>query len=105
MAFEGDARRRERYQDGTWVFIARCRGMNPKVFFPADEAGTAYAKSICRECEVREECLEYNLSTRSARDDEGVFAGMTLAQRNRLRKARRRQQQERQQKQGKQQGK
>lgn len=42
-----------------WQDQAACRGANPDLFFPERGASTRKAKSICRECAVREECLDF----------------------------------------------
>lgn len=83
----------ERYEDGTWLFIAACRGVDTAVFFPDRDTITpddiTRAKSFCSACEVRAECLETNLSTVSGRDDEGIWGNTTPGERLRLRAARR----------------
>lgn len=65
---------------------------SPDIFFPERESGDmtyprqeSVAKSICMQCEVRNECLEYAL-TNSIR--EGVWGGMSASDRSRMRKTR-----------------
>lgn len=74
---------------GTWRDQARCRGIDPQVFHPAeeDEVGAATAKAICEVCPVREPCLEFAIS---AREKEGVWGGLTARERRRLVRQRRR---------------
>lgn len=74
---------------GTWRDQARCRGVDPQIFHPADEdeVGAAQAKSICAVCPVREACLEFALS---AREKDGVWGGLTARERRRLVRQRRR---------------
>jgi WhiB family transcriptional regulator, redox-sensing transcriptional regulator len=74
---------------GTWRDQARCRGVDPQVFHPAeeDEAAAAEAKAICDQCAVREPCLEYAIN---AREKDGVWGGMTARERRRLIRQRRR---------------
>lgn len=83
-----------RYTDGSWLYVARCRGEDPGRFFPTDSRRASTdidaALALCRECEVTEQCLELNLSLFSARDDSGVWGGTTVSQRLQIRKARRR---------------
>jgi WhiB family redox-sensing transcriptional regulator len=74
---------------GTWRDQARCRGVDPQIFHPAeeDEAAADEAKAICERCGVREACLEYALG---AREKDGVWGGMTARERRRLVRQRRR---------------
>jgi WhiB family redox-sensing transcriptional regulator len=74
---------------GTWRDQARCRGIDPQVFHPAedDEVGAAAAKEICEVCPVREPCLEFAISTR---EKDGVWGGLTARERRRLIRQRRR---------------
>jgi WhiB family transcriptional regulator, redox-sensing transcriptional regulator len=74
---------------GTWRDQARCRGVDPQVFHPADEdeAAADVAKDICGLCTVRESCLEYALE---AREKDGVWGGLTARERRRLIRQRRR---------------
>ena len=74
---------------GTWRDLARCRGIDPQVFHPAeeDDAAAAEAKSICELCPVREPCLEYAITSR---EKEGVWGGLTARERRRLIRQRRR---------------
>lgn len=59
---------------------AKCRGLDPRVFFPERGESTAEALAVCSECPIRLLCLEQNLGERS-----GVWGGMTGRQRKRLR--------------------
>ncbi len=72
----------------TWRDQARCRGMDPQVFHPAeeDEVGAERAKSICAVCPVREPCLEFAIATK---EREGVWGGRTALERRRLIRTRR----------------
>ena len=74
---------------GTWRDHARCRGVDPQVFHPAeeDEVAADAAKAICEQCPVREACLEFAIS---AREKDGVWGGMTARERRRLVRQRRR---------------
>lgn len=70
--------------------------MDPNIFFPTKSdsvtADIDYAKTICNQCGVREQCLEYNLSNPPLTDDPGIWGGKTANERAQLRKARRTQQ-------------
>ena len=75
-----------------WVHRARCRDEDPELFFPIGTTGSAAiqaekAKTVCRQCEVRVECLEWAMATGQ---DAGVWGGMSEEERRSLRRARRR---------------
>jgi WhiB family transcriptional regulator, redox-sensing transcriptional regulator len=70
-----------------WSARAACHGLDPKVFFPADDDGAGPAKVICGRCAVREPCLEYALGSR---ERAGVWGGCTEAERRRILRRRRR---------------
>jgi WhiB family redox-sensing transcriptional regulator len=64
-----------------WFDDAACRSADTDVFFPSSDAQATEAKRICATCPVREECLEYALTTRPA---DGVWGGLTPIERHRL---------------------
>jgi len=73
-----------------WVDQALCRKFNdPEIWFP-DEAGDTAAgqeaKEICMQCPVRTACLEWAL----ANNEWGIWGGMGISQRARLKTTRRR---------------
>ena len=72
--------------DTSWRDEAACRGLDTEVFFPLSDEEADEAKAICATCPVREECLEFALLTRQ---DDGVWGGLTEAERRRLRRRRR----------------
>jgi WhiB family transcriptional regulator, redox-sensing transcriptional regulator len=61
--------------------------MDPQVFFPSDGIGVQAATAICRDCPVREPCLEYALVNRI---QHGVFGGESERSRERTLRQRRR---------------
>ncbi len=65
--------------------LAKCRGVDPKVFFPSDGWGVERAKVICQDCSVRTECLEYALENR---ERYGVWGGTSEGERRRINKQR-----------------
>ena len=72
-----------------WVHQAACLEEDPELFFPIGEKGPARnqmdeAKSVCRRCRVREECLAWALESGQ---DHGVLGGMTEIERRGLRRA------------------
>ena len=76
-----------RAMSGTWRDQARCRGVDPEIFHPAEEDDGTPAKAICEVCPVREPCLEYAIT---AREKDGVWGGLTARERRRLIRQRRR---------------
>lgn len=73
-----------------WRRDAACRDEDPELFFPVGTTGSAVtqakeAKRICTRCQVREECLEFALSTRQ---DAGIWGGLTEDERKSLRRRR-----------------
>jgi WhiB family redox-sensing transcriptional regulator len=75
-----------------WVHKARCREVDPELFFPIGTTGPAAAqvesaKAVCMICPVRVECLEWALATGQ---DAGVWGGLSEEERRALRRARRR---------------
>jgi WhiB family redox-sensing transcriptional regulator len=72
----------------SWRQLARCRGVDPEVFYPVsdDDEAAEEAKSICADCPVREACLEFALSTR---EKNGVWGGLTERERRRVLRRRR----------------
>ncbi len=69
-----------------WRDMARCQGVDPEIFHPAEDDDGEAAKAICELCPVREPCLEYALATR---EKEGVWGGFTARERRRLVRQRR----------------
>jgi WhiB family redox-sensing transcriptional regulator len=69
----------------TWHAQAHCLGVNPEVFFPerGDMAAFRTAVAICHRCPVTEQCLEENID-----EKDGVYAGLSGAQRRKLRSQR-----------------
>ena len=65
-----------------WVLRARCREVDPELFFPEGPANTIHmiyrqAVSICSKCEVRQDCYDY-----AYRNDEkvGIWGGHYASQ-------------------------
>ena len=66
---------------GDWQEKANCKGKT-EAMFPKeykDITYIPYARSLCRACEVRTECLNYALEFPAA-DMHGVWAGLTPRQ-------------------------
>ena len=66
--------------------LGSCRGMDPDIFFPDRGESLAPAKTVCGECIVRDECLEFALDHG---ERFGVWGGTSERERRKLRRARR----------------
>jgi len=70
-----------------WRQQANCRDVtDPDLFFPVGTTGLALeqtdqAKSICRLCSVRQQCLDWSLQTHQ---DSGVWGGLSEEERKAL---------------------
>ena len=69
-----------------WMAEGKCRDMDPTIFFPSDGVGVLAAQSICADCHVKVDCLEYTLADRV---DHGVWGGASERQRRRILRHRR----------------
>jgi WhiB family transcriptional regulator, redox-sensing transcriptional regulator len=70
-----------------WRHQARCRDVDPELFFPVGTTGPAgdqiaEAKAVCRPCPVRGACLAWALDTGQ---DAGVWGGLSEDERRALR--------------------
>jgi WhiB family transcriptional regulator, redox-sensing transcriptional regulator len=68
-----------------WRDQAACFGQDTALFFPESDDEAAPALAVCAVCPVRDECREWAIA---ARQDDGVWGGMTGQQRVRLRRQR-----------------
>ncbi len=71
-----------------WRELAACLDSDPTLFFPIGSTGPAVeqitmATSICTDCPVTEDCLQYALETNQ---ESGVWGGYSEEDRRRLRK-------------------
>lgn len=72
---------REEREEAAWRDRARCAETDPEAFYPEKGEPTEPARRVCRNCEVRVQCLEYAL----ANDERfGVWGGLSVQQRRRL---------------------
>lgn len=69
--------------DGQWMEHALCRTIRTEVFFPSDGHGVEIAKAICRDCVVKDPCLEYALINDIK---HGVWGGTSERERSKLAK-------------------
>lgn len=61
-----------------WSDLARCRGMDPDVFFGRNLTEARAAIRTCDRCEVRQHCLDYAVEQQI---EIGVWGGLTERQR------------------------
>ncbi len=66
-----------------WMLRARCRGVDPDLFYPERGAPGSQAKAVCRACDVREDCLDYALANG---EKFGVWGGLSERERRRVRR-------------------
>ena len=71
-----------------WRDLAACRDTEPDLFFPVGTTGPAIvqiesAKKVCMECESRQPCLEFALTTNQ---DSGIWGGTSEEERRKLRR-------------------
>jgi len=71
--------------DMAWQDRANCRGADPDLFFPERGASTRTAKGICRDCQVRAECLEFAIVSS---EKFGIWGMMSERERRKIRKER-----------------
>lgn len=69
--------------DDPWQAGALCAQTDPEEFFPERGGSARPAKSVCAQCPVRQECLEYALE-----NDErfGIWGGLSEYERRPLRR-------------------
>ncbi len=83
----GELARLKDYALGDWQELAQCRGRDPEIFYPQRGVPTASAKTLCRECPVKSECLEYALVNE---ERFGIWGGLSERERKKLHRERRR---------------
>jgi WhiB family transcriptional regulator, redox-sensing transcriptional regulator len=76
------------WDSNDWREKASCRAVDPDLFFPVGTTGIAlvqieHAKSVCRECDVQGQCLQFALATNQ---ESGVWGGTSEEERRKLRK-------------------
>ncbi len=73
-----------------WRHKSACRDEDPELFFPIGTTGPALmqiedAKSVCRRCDVVEQCLTWAIDNGQ---DAGVWGGMSEDERRALKRRR-----------------
>lgn len=71
---------------GPWAARARCADTDPEIFFPPGDDPATQARQICRQCPVRDDCLDYALD---AGEQYGIWGGLDPAERRNLRRRQR----------------
>ena len=71
-----------------WMSDGTCATTDPELWFPELDSlwRVREAKNICEKCPVKKECLEYALVNGFK---EGIWGGLSPAERNRLSKGKR----------------
>lgn len=64
-----------------WTLEAACNGADPNLFFPTNIDDTRPAITLCNDCPVRQECLDYALDNNIK---FGIWGGMGQNARRRL---------------------
>lgn len=76
---------RSTHAEYPWLVDAACRGLDADLFYPdkgrTDEA--AAAKTVCRRCTVRAECLDYAMRNV---EKYGIWGGFSDRERRALRR-------------------
>lgn len=73
----------EAISDLDWRAHAECGRVDPDLFFAPGAREHKIAKSICRECPVRAQCLSYAMEKVI---DHGIWGGLTERERRRRRR-------------------
>jgi WhiB family transcriptional regulator, redox-sensing transcriptional regulator len=71
--------------DLSWMVQSKCKELGTEYFFPTDDdewLDIDLAKSTCKLCPVREQCLDWAIYIK---DDEGVWGGIEGEKRRKLR--------------------
>lgn len=71
--------------DHEWQDDANCLGVGLNLFFPERGVSTSEAKEVCRDCPVRNVCLEYAIVNS---EKFGVWGGLSERERRRIRRTR-----------------
>ena len=82
------------YDDTSWRSRAGCRGDNAVYFFapshferkPEKDLREGMARSLCRSCIVRQECLDYSIEVE---ENHGIWGGLNELERKRILRRRR----------------
>lgn len=70
----------------SFMDLGACQGLDPEIFFPDRGESLKPAKAVCDQCIVKDECLEFALTSG---ERFGVWGGTSERERRRIRRARR----------------
>ena len=70
-------------EEALWRSQARCRGTDPELFYPGRGESQEAARSVCRQCAVRPECLATALANG---EKFGTWGGISEKERRTLRR-------------------
>lgn len=70
----------------SFMDLGACQGLDTEIFFPDRGESLKPAKTVCEQCIVKDECLEFALSHG---ERFGVWGGTSERERRRIRRARR----------------
>jgi WhiB family transcriptional regulator, redox-sensing transcriptional regulator len=70
-----------------WRERALCAQVGGEAWFPEKGQPARPSKKICAACPVAVQCLEWTLTLPKGDDQFGIIAGLSVAERNRLRAA------------------
>ena len=76
----------EAVSDRAWMEDALCAQTDPDIFYPEKGGSTAPATSVCNNCSVREQCLEYAIVNDIR---HGIWGGTSDNDRKRIARERR----------------
>lgn len=68
-----------------WQTNARCTEVDPEIFFPERGGSSKRAREVCRDCKVRDDCLEYALNNK---EQFGIWGGTSERERRKIRRER-----------------
>ena len=68
-------------EDRSWFADAACKGVDPNLFHPYKGESIAKAKVVCDTCPVRQTCLDWAITHKSA----GVWGGTSGLERRQMR--------------------
>lgn len=64
-----------------WMTDAVCASVDPECFFPRKGGSTRPAKTVCRGCDVKSDCLQYAIENEI---NWGVWGGLSERERRPL---------------------
>ena len=62
-----------------WILQANCGETNHNLFFSKYKKEQEQAKSICRSCKVKSDCLQFAIDNEC---NDGIFGGLTAKERS-----------------------